>query len=70
MGFWSTYSIDVILEGKRKRLGQKPPRKKMGYRIFADVNRIGRPRIGDIYPHFARAPHKATKFQVSKNTYP
>ena len=38
--FWPTYSIDVILEGKRK--GKKPLRKEMGYGVFPDVNRIGR----------------------------
>ena len=30
-------------ERKRER-GKKPPRKELGYRIFPDVNRIGRPK--------------------------
>ena len=35
--------IDVIVEGKRNGRGKKPPRNKMGYRVFPSVNRIGRP---------------------------
>ena len=41
--FWSTYSNDVVVEGKREG-GKKPPRKEMGYKVFPNVNRIGRPK--------------------------
>ena len=41
--FCPTYSIDVIVEGKRKRRGKETPRKEIGYRVCPDVNRIGRP---------------------------
>ena len=34
--------FDVKVEGKREG-GKKPPRKEMGYSLFPDVNRIGRP---------------------------
>ena len=52
---WPTYSIDVIIEGKRKGRVKKFPRKEMGYRVFPDGNRLGKPkavtyRVGQIRP--------------------
>ena len=38
--FWPTYSIDVIVEGKEREGGKKPPRKEIGYRVFPDVNKL------------------------------
>ena len=35
-------SVDIIV--KRKGRGKKPPRKELSYRVFPDVNRIGRPK--------------------------
>ena len=36
--------------GKRKERGKKPPRKEMRYRVFPDVNRIGRPKAVTYIP--------------------
>ena len=43
-----------IVEGKIKGRGENP-RKEMGYRVFPDFNRIGRPKAVSSIPHFARA---------------
>ena len=36
----TSYQREIEREG-----GKKPPRKEMGYRVFPDVNRIGRPKV-------------------------
>ena len=48
--FWPTYSFDVIVEGKRKGRGKETPRKEMGYWVFPDVNRVGRPKAVTFIP--------------------
>ena len=47
-----TYLFDVIADGKRKERGKETPRKEMGYRVFPDVNRIGRPKAVTSIPIF------------------
>ena len=44
--FWPTYSINVIIEGKRKGKWKETPapRIQMGYRVFSDAHRIGKPK--------------------------
>ena len=47
---WPIYSIDVIEEGKRKGRGKVTPRKKVVYRVFPDVIRIGKPKAVTYIP--------------------
>ena len=65
--FWPTYSIDIIVEGKRKVRGKEigkrernPPEKRIGYRVIPDVNKIGRPKAVTSFPillrHYRQLP--------------
>ena len=51
---WPTYSIGVIVEGKSKEREGKPHKKEMGYRVFYDVNKIGRPKAVTSIPILLR----------------
>ena len=34
----------ILVEVKNREGGKKPPRKEIGYRVFPDVNRKGKPK--------------------------
>ena len=57
--FWPPYSIDVMVEGKRKGIGKKNLEQRWGIGYFL-LSIEWQAKSNDIYPNFARALQTAT----------